>query len=268
VKENSDQENKYLDAIEHAPFDSYLNRRYGEFLLKKGHITDAIRAYEKLLTAQPFNMNIRIALAQALAQGGMKDEAINMLTSRESPDRVSLQEALLMLGANCVQNGRFPEAQTIYQQLSRLDPDNIDVLVNLAATALYKEDFDAMKRNLDKALEIDPESVQAMINMGNYYAKRNQPGEAQKWFIQAVQADPQNYLAQIGLGIQTIKAVPLLSGNQVGQLQKGIEHIIKAVQLKPDFDEAYQILTTIYSKLGKEDEAKKYKELGELFGNL
>ncbi len=265
VKGSDDPEAKYLDSIEHAPFDSYLNRRYGELLLKKGRIAEAIRVYEKLLTTQPFNMNIQIAFAQALVTGSMKDKAINMLTSKESPDRASLQEALLMLGAYCVQNGRFPEADTIYQELNRIEPDNVDVLINIAAAALYKEDLDSMKRSLDRALKIDPESVQVMINMGNYYAKKNQPGEAQKWFAKAVQANPQSYLAQIGLGVQTIKAMPQRSGNTAGQLQEGIEHITKAVQLKPDFADGYQILSSIYSKLGKEDEAKKYAGLRDLF---
>jgi tetratricopeptide (TPR) repeat protein len=201
-------------------------------------------------------MNIRKALAQALAQGGIKDEAISVLTSQESPDRYSRKEALLMLGAYYAENGMIPQAEIIYKQLGQSDPDNTDVLINLAAAALYKEDFDAMKRSLDKVLEINPESVKAMINMGNYYAKRNQPGEAQKWFERAVQAEPQNYLAQIGLGVQTIRA---------GNLKEGIEHIIKAVLLKPDFAEGYQILATIYSELGKEEQARKYADLRDLF---
>jgi tetratricopeptide (TPR) repeat protein len=188
-----------------------------------------------------------------------------VLISRESPDNYSRKEALLMLGAYCVQNGRFPEADTIYQELNRIEPDNVDVLINIAAAALYKEDLDSMKHILDRALKIDPESMQVMINMGNYYAKSNQPGEAQKWFTKAVQADPQNYLAQIGLGVQTIRAMPQRSGNTTEQLQEGIEHITKAVQLKPDFADGYQILSTIYSKLGKEDQAKKYAGLRDLF---
>ena len=265
MKGSDEPEANYLDAIERTPFDSYLNRRYGEFLLRNGRITEAIGVYEKLLTAQPFNERIRIALAQALAASGMKDEAIRVLISRESPDNYSRKEALLMLGAYCVQNGRFPEADTIYQELNRIEPDNVDVMINIAAAALYKEDLDSMKHILDKALKIDPESMQVMINMGNYYAKSNQPGEAQKWFTKAVQADPQNYLAQIGLGVQTIRAMPQRSGNTAEQLQEGIEHITKAVQLKPDFADGYQILSTIYSKLGKKDEAQNYANLRDLF---
>jgi tetratricopeptide (TPR) repeat protein len=256
TKTSNDSETRYLDAIEHAPFDSYLNKHYGQFLLKNGRIADAIRMYEKILKAQPFNMSIRIALAQALAQGGMKDEAINMLTSQESPNRYNRKEALLMLGTCYVRNRRFLDAETIYQELNQLEPDNVDVLINLAAAGLYRKDFDAMKRILDKVLEIQPESVQAMINMGNYYAKRNQPDEARKWFLKAVRADPQSYLAQINLGVQTIR---------VGNLKEGMKHVIKAVLLKPDFAEGYKILAQIYSELGKESEAKKYADLRDLF---
>jgi tetratricopeptide (TPR) repeat protein len=201
-------------------------------------------------------MSIRIALAQALVQSGVKNEAIEVLTSQETPDRYSRKEALLMLGTCCVRNRRFLDAETIYQELNQLEPDNVDVLINLAAAGLYRKDFDAMKRILDKVLEIQPESVQAMINMGNYYAKRNQPDEARKWFLKAVRADPQSYLAQINLGVQTIR---------VGNLKEGMKHVIKAVLLKPDFAEGYKILAQIYSELGKESEAKKYADLRDLF---
>jgi tetratricopeptide (TPR) repeat protein len=265
TKISNDSEDKYVEAIEHAPLDSYLNCRYGQFLLKVGRIGNAIRMYEKILKVQPFNMNIRIALAQALVQSGMKNEAIEVLTSQETPYRYSRREALLMLGAYCVRSGRFLEAETIYQELYRLEPDNVDVLTNLAVAGLYRKDFDAMKRILDKVLEIQPKSVRGMINMGNYYAERNQPSEAQKWFAKAVQADPQNYLAHVGLGVQTIRAGVPLGGNPVEQLKKGIEHITKAVLLKPDFAEGYQILVKIYDKLGREDEAKKYADLRDLF---
>jgi Tfp pilus assembly protein PilF len=115
-----------------------------------------------------------------------------------------------------------------------------------------------MKRYLEKVLEIDPASVQARINMGNYYAKENQPAEAQKWFAEAVEADPQNYLTHIGLGIQSMR---------LGQLDKGIEHVTKAVVLKPDFVEGYQILAAAYVEIGNDEQARKYAVLRDLFAS-
>lgn len=256
VKDSSVTEEMLLEAVEQAPLDPYLNVRYGQFLLDRGRIGEAIRRYQRVLESRPYNMTIRLALARACARAGMKDQAIEALTSDETPYRYDRKQALLMLGTTYAQNGQIPEAATVYEELSRMDPENVDVLINLAAAASHRKDYAGMKRHLEKVLQIHPASVQARINMGNYYARQNQPAEAQKWFTEAVEADPQNYLTHIGLGIQSMR---------LGQLDKGIEHVTKAVVLKPDFVEGYQILAAAYVEMGDNEQAKKWAILRDLF---
>jgi len=256
VKAESATDEPYLWAIEQAPGDTYVNVRYGQLLVEQGRIGEAVRRYQRLLESQPYNMTIRLALAGACALGGMRDPAIEALTSDETPYRYDRKQALLMLGTQYAQKGLIAQAATVYEELSRIDPDNVDVLVNLAAAASHRKDYAAMKRHLDKVLRIDPSSVQGRINMGNYYAKQNDPNESQRWFAQAVEADPQNYLTHIGLGIQSIR---------LGQLDKGIEHVTKAVVLKPDFVEGYQILAAACVEKGDTEQAKKYAALRDLF---
>ena len=159
----------------------------------------------------------------------MKEEAVKILTSKETPDRYGRKDALLLLGAHCAASGNIPEAAAIYDELGRIDPRNVDVLANQAAAALQRNDLAAMKQYLDKALALAPDSVEALTNMGNYFAKQKQPGEAQEWFAKAVQADPQNPFAHIGLALQSVR---------LGQMDKGLEHAAQAVTLKPDFLEA------------------------------
>ncbi len=258
VRDGAVAEEVFLHAVEQAPLDSYLNARYGQFLLDRGRIGEAIRRYEQVLQSRPHDMTVRLALARAYAQGGMKDQAIDALMSRESPYRYDRKEALLMLGTHYAQNGRIAEAATVYEELHKMAPRNVDVLVNLAAAASHRQDYVAMKRHLDKVLQIDPASIQGRINMGNYYAKQNQPAEAQRWFAEAVEADPQNYLTHIGLGIQSIR---------LDQLDKGIEHVSKAVMLKPDFVEGYQILAAAYAQSGDAERARKHAALRDLFAS-
>jgi tetratricopeptide (TPR) repeat protein len=256
IRGKSAPESWYVDAVAQAPLDPYLSVRYGEYLLKSGRIGDAVRSYQKVLAAQPYSTKIRAALAQALAQGGMPNEAATVLADNQAPNPQGPREALLLLGTHYVTNGKISEAAIVYQQLNEMDPDNLDVLVNLAAAASHAGDFDAMKRYLDRALRMAPESAQAMINMGNYHAKMNQPEKAQTWFAKAVATDPQDYLAHIGLGIQSIR---------LGQIDKGMKHVREAVVLKPDFREGYAILATACEELGRADEARKYADLRDLF---
>ncbi len=256
VKGNPVDEEVLLSAIRLAPPDPYLNARYGRFLLDRGRIGEAIRHHERAIESRPYDMTMRLALARAYARGRMKDRAIDTLVLAQSPYRYDRKGALLMLGTYYAQTGHIAEAATVYEELHEMEPRNVDVLINLAAAASHRQDYVAMKRHLDQVLDIDPMSVQGRINMGNYYARQNRPAEAQKWFAEAVVADPQNYLTHIGLGIQSIR---------LGQLDKGVEHVKKAVVLKPDFVEGYQILAAAYVEAGDTERARRYAMLRDLF---
>ena len=251
-----ESESAIVDAIQRRPQDTYLTLRRGQFLTEAGRPRDAIEIYRKALDARPYDMRIRVALAQLLAQGTMKDEAVKILTSKESPDRHSPKDALLLLGAHCAASGSIPEAAAIYDELGRIDPGNVDVLVNQAAAALQRNDLAAMKQSLDNALALAPDSVEALINMGNYFAKQKQPGEAQTWFVKAIQADPQNPFAHIGLALQSAR---------LRQMDKSMDHALQAVMLKPDLLEAHLLLAGLYDQAGRKDEAKKQMELYSLF---
>jgi tetratricopeptide (TPR) repeat protein len=255
-KDVPDSEAAYLDAIQPRPNDTYLILRHGQFLGGAGRARDALAAYRKALDARSYDMRIRVALAQLLAQSAMKDEAVKTLTSKKAPERYSREDALLLLGAHCAARGNIPEAAAIYEELGRMDPKNVDVLANQAAAALHRNDLAGMKQCLDKALALDPGSVEALTNMGNYFAKQNRPREAVEWFAKAVQIDPQNPFAHIGLALQSVR---------LGQMDKGMEHAAQAVTLKPDFLEAHLLLVALYDQAGKKEEARKHMELYTLF---
>ncbi|MEN6575862.1 MAG: tetratricopeptide repeat protein [Phycisphaerales bacterium] len=249
-------ESVYLEAVRRRPLDTYLILRHGQFLMATGRPREAMEMYRKALDTRPFDMRIRVALSQVFILGNMRDEAVDVLTSRQTPDRYTRKDALLSLGAFCAQTGNIAQATAIYEELSRMDSRNLDILVNQAAAASQRDDLPAMKRYLDKALELAPNSVLAATNMGNYCAKRSQPAEAQKWFVKATQLDPRDPFAHIGAGIQSVR---------LKQMDKATEHLTRAVALKPDFVEAYLLLAAIHDQAGRKEEAKKYLDLASLF---
>jgi len=256
AKAYAETEAAFTAALAHARFDPYLNERYGEFLIGQGDFSKAMRLFQTVLRARPYDKEIRLAFARALAQGNSQTEAIKLLSSAEMPYRYTRQEALLMLGTFYLRIGRVTEAGKVYQELYRIDPDNIDVLINMASAASYRKDYGAMKGFLEQALKAAPDTVEAMINMGNYYVKTERPEPARAWFLKAVEADPYNPMAHIGLGLQGIR---------LGQLEKGLKHVKKAIRLKPDFIEGYQVLEKVYGGLGKKDEARRYADLRTFF---
>lgn len=255
-KNVKEPESVYLDAVRQRSFDAHLILRHGQFLMETGRPREAMEMYRKSLDARPFDMRIRVALAQVLIQGNMKDEAVTLLTSRDTPDHYTRKDALLSLGSFCAQTGNVAQAAVIYDELGRMDPKNLDILVNQAAAASQRDDLPTMKRCLDRALALNPDSVLAVTNMGNYYAKQNQPAEAQKWFIRATELDPQSPFAHIGAGIQSVR---------LKQMDKAGEHLRQTVALKPDVIEAYLLLAAIHDQAGRKGESEKYMDLATLF---
>jgi tetratricopeptide (TPR) repeat protein len=251
-----ESETAYLDAIRQRPHDTYLILRHGQFLAGAGRLREAIETYRRALAVRPFDVQIREALARLLAQSSMRNEAVKVLTSKDTPDGYSHRDALLLLGAHCAASGNIPEAAAIHEELGRLDPKNVDVLVNRAAAALHAGDLAAMKRHLDRALALDPASVEALTNMGNYYAKQEQPREAAQWFAKAVQADPHSPLARFGLALQSVR---------LGRMDEALEHATRTVMLEPDFLEAHLLLAGLHDRAGRKEEAQKHMELYALF---
>ncbi|MGE5293186.1 MAG: tetratricopeptide repeat protein, partial [Solirubrobacterales bacterium] len=244
------------DAVQHRPLDTYLIVRQGQALVECGRPRDAIDVYRKALDTKPYDIRIRVALAQVLTQGGVRGEAVKTLTSKETPDHYSYKDALLLLGARCAETGNLMEATAVYDELAKIDGKNLDVLVNQAAAASQRNDLSAMKQHLDKALKLAPDSVLAVTNMGNYYAKQKMPVEARNWFSRAAELDPHSPFAHIGIGIQSVR---------LKEWDKAVEHLTQAANLKPDFVEAYLLLAAINDQAGRKDEAKKYQDLATLF---
>ncbi len=253
-----DSEATYLDAIRQRPLDTHLVLRHGQFLAATGRFREAFEVYRKALDAKPFDLRIRVALAQVLCHGSARKEAIRVLTSSQTPNRYSRKDALLLLGAHCIATGNIPEAMAIYEELGRIDPKNVEVLSNQAAAALQRNDLMAMKQYLDKALALDPGSVEALSTMGAYHATQRQPREAQEWFAKAVQADPQSPYAHFGLAVQSVA---------LDQRGEGLEHATRAAALKPDFPEARLLLADLLSQAGRNEEAKQQTELAALFNS-
>ncbi len=244
------------EGLKCRPADTYIYQRYGMYLVDQGRIREAEDMYEGFLEARPFNMSIRLELANLLAWLNQKDKALNLLMSKSTPYRHDRREALRALGSHLVKQGRFMEAEPIYLELLQLEVRNVDALNNLAVINGQKNTLHKVKMYLDKALAIDPESTKARINMGNYYASINQPDRAQAWFAKAVAAEPHNCLAHIGLGSQYLRA---------GKLQEGLSHIQEAVALRPDYVRGYELLEIIHRKLGQEEQARSCEELKLLF---
>jgi tetratricopeptide (TPR) repeat protein len=113
---------------------------------------------------------------------------------------------------------------------------------------------------LEQAVKLDPSLAMAHTSLGMAYFGDNRIGEAQASLARAVAANSQNYLAHYHYAFVLSRAdaiAGLTIVNYSPELAAKIrEHLQKAIALRPDFPESYNLLAYVSLVTGKDvDEA-------------
>lgn len=242
--------------VDQHPGDPYLLPRYLESLVASGAVKEAVAVSEAALNAAPWHTQLREEHAKLLATHGSRDQAVALLMDRSAPFPLDREAALFVIGTEYIHTGNIRAATEVFHELNRIDPENVEYLVNLASAAAKQGNESTARRRAAEALKLDPTSRQAMIRQANHFARAGQAQEAQKWFAKAVEDYPYEYQSQFGLGVQEIRA---------GRGEAGIRHLENAVRLKPDFVEGYRTLAEIARNLGNQAAAEANTRLSDLF---
>ena len=178
------------------------------------------------------------------------------------------------------QNGRLREAEELYHQILRTEPEHADALhylgliahqqgcretaVELMTRAIEKEprravyfvhlgqlweasgELDQAIANYRKAASLDPGLEAAFHKLGDALLKRGQLAEAAASYGRALSIQPESP--------ETINALGSVL-HEAGRLEQSIVCYRKAIALKADFAEAYNNLGIAFRSLGRFDEA-------------
>lgn len=103
---------------------------------------------------------------------------------------------------------------------------------------------------LQKALKLDPNLAMAHASLGMAYFRQGKVDEARASLERAVAANSQNYLAHYyyayALSRQTPEeGQPLSGGYTTEQAAKIREHLKKAIELRPDYPESYNLMAFV-----------------------
>ena len=77
------------------------------------------------------------------------------------------------LGVSHFHAGQITEAETALTHGLKFDPNNLDLLSNLANLYLQQEQFDQATAYANKALRIDPNHIEALIVLGHCCIRLN-----------------------------------------------------------------------------------------------
>jgi len=180
------------------------------------------------------------------------------------------------------QEGRFEDAQVIYQLVLAIEANHFDALQLLGTLSIQTKQFTKAVDFLTKALEIKPHYSEAYNNRGLALKELQRLEEAVLSFNKAIEINPDYAEAYSNRGnalkdLQRLeealasydKAIEIRSnlaeayfnrGNVLKDLQRLEEALAsydKAIEIKPGYPEAYFNRGNVLKKFGRESEAKK-----------
>lgn len=93
-------------------------------------------------------------------------------------------------GNNYYDNGKFREAISQYKRALNIEPDDIDVLINIGLGYRHIEEYEKAIEYYDKVLDIEPENKVAINNKGYSYECLKETEKAIELYKKSLEIDP------------------------------------------------------------------------------
>ncbi|WP_161939929.1 tetratricopeptide repeat protein [Dissulfuribacter thermophilus] len=193
----------------------------------------------------------------------------------------SASYAYFMKGLIEKANGKFDEAERSFKTALKKDPNEVNILKELAEIAIHKKNFNEARYWAEAVLKQSPNDVDTMILLARIYVHSNRIKDAIEVLEKALDKAPGNTQALFFLGNiymeikQYDKAIDVLERSLKEETQNSFmihyylgrlyfdsnklvdaeRHFKKAVQLNPNMVDAYYGLALIYKKRGDVEDA-------------
>ena len=114
-----------------------------------------------------------------------------------TPDATAL---LVCLGNLQFQLGEYAEALRLFHRATALEPDNVDILVRLAGTALHCNDSGAFDHALDRAARLKPEEPNVVQLLASRNLRAGRYAEAAQQYCALLRGRPDDISWLLALG--------------------------------------------------------------------
>jgi tetratricopeptide (TPR) repeat protein len=239
----------YLKRVLALPYRDPEGVRYllGQMAEEQKLWPRAIEWYESIQTGDHV-MPARMRTAGAMAKQGKLDEARAFLkrVADENPEdavQVTVAEAQLLRDAH-----RHNDAFALLSEALGKQPEQPDLLYDLALTAEKLERFDLLEANLRKLIEVKPDHAHAYNALGYSFAERNlRLPEARKLIEKALELSPEDYFIIDSLGWVLYRE---------GDLKGAARELRRAYGGRPDAEIGAHLGEVLWV-LGERDEARR-----------
>ncbi len=177
-----------------------------------------------------------LSVSMAIAK---PDEGVPMPTPAEGPE--SLPDAtrdMVEQARKLFDQGRYGDAEKLYQQIVDSAPNNYFALSNLGVTQIQARKLSAAEVALKKAITINPKDSFAATNLGIVYCKQGRFDEAIASLQEAVASDEKDHVAQNYLGI---------CYGEKGLKGKAEEAFKHSISIRDDYADAHFNLAVLYA---------------------
>jgi len=235
----------------------------GDLLLVEGKASEAMQAYEK---------SISLGADQNRARKKI-DKARELLDSPAVPAQTRPEIAFADEIAQAEQfekDGKRKEAETIYRDILKKDPDHVEASRLLAGIAVGYEQYQEAKVFLLHALELAPDYLRAMVDLANVLRQLEEFDEAIDVVTRLVELAPENpeaymvYASVVGVAGRHEDAIDAFSNavalnpdkagalcgmahhlKTIGRQEEAIARYRECIAIKPDHCEAYWSLANL-----------------------
>ena len=207
----------------------------------------AIEWYESIKTGDHV-MPARMRTANAMAKQGKLDEARSFL-KRIAVDHPEDQVQLTVAEAQLLRDAqRHADAFGLLTEALAKEPEQPDLLYDIALTAEKLERFDLLESHLRKLIQVKPDHAHAYNALGYSFADRNMRlPEARKLVEKALELSPEDYFIIDSLGWVLYRE---------GDLKGAARELRRAYGGRPDAEIGAHLGEVLWM-LGERDEARR-----------
>jgi protein O-GlcNAc transferase len=162
----------------------------------------------------------------------------------EQEQNLTIQQAI-NLGLQYHQATDLPKAESVYQQILQVDPDQPIALHLLGVIAYQVGENNISVDLIAKAIAIKPDLVEGHSNLGNTLQELGRLDEAVASYKKAINIKPDYAEAHYNLGNAFEK---------LGRLNEAMSSFKKAISFKKGFNEALEGIGNVLMKKGKHKE--------------
>jgi Flp pilus assembly protein TadD len=155
----------------------------------------AKQAFEKALVLDPEHDDAMVGLGESLLRFGGEAKAVALFSHVCNGPAGEDTELLLAMGRALYREGRFVDAQEMFERSLEVSPDDAEVRAALGFTLHRLEEEEAAMQELRRALALSPDYHEARIYLGHLLYDRGDLEEALEEFSVPAPADHWDTLA-------------------------------------------------------------------------